>query len=43
MESAHNVIYTRMQAALAGVVTHMSGATANLARLLQDRQMADAR
>jgi hypothetical protein len=34
---------TRMQAALAGVVTHMSGATANLGRLLQDRQMADAR
>ena len=33
----------RMQAAVAGVVTHMSGAIANLGRLLQDRQMANAR
>lgn len=33
----------RMQVALAGVVTHMSGAIANLGRLLQDRQRANAR
>ena len=33
----------RMQAALAGVVTHMSGAIANLGRLLHDRQIANAR
>jgi hypothetical protein len=32
----------RMQAALARVVTHMSGAIANLGRLLQDRQIASA-
>ena len=32
----------RMQAALAGLVTHMSGAIANLGRLLQDRQIAHA-
>ena len=33
----------RMQAALAGVVTQMGGAIANLGRLLQDRQIANAR
>ena len=33
----------RMQAAVARVVTHMSGAIANLERLLQDRQPAHAR
>jgi hypothetical protein len=33
----------RIQAALAGVVTHMSDAIANLCRLLQDRQMGNAR
>lgn len=33
----------RMQAALARVVTHMSGAVANLGRLLQDRQLFTAR
>ena len=32
----------RMQAALTRVVTHMSGAIANLGRLLQDRQMVNA-
>jgi hypothetical protein len=32
----------RMQAALAGVVTHMSGAIANLGRLLKDRQIVNA-
>jgi hypothetical protein len=32
----------RMQAALAGVVTHRSGAIANLGRLLQDHQVATA-
>ncbi len=32
----------RMKAALTDVVTHMSGATANLGRLLQDRQGATA-
>jgi hypothetical protein len=34
---------TGMQPALAGVVTHMSRAIANLGRLLEDRQIADAR
>jgi hypothetical protein len=33
----------RMQAALAGVITHMSGAIAKLGRLLQDGQTANAR
>lgn len=33
----------RMQAELARVVTHMSGAIANLGRLLQDRQIVNAR
>jgi hypothetical protein len=32
----------RMQAALGRVVTHMGGAIANLGRLLQDRQTANA-